>query len=185
MRTTGMLVAVVVLMSGLMGCAGTEPKDGVAGEPKLQAPKPPPEQKSFDVWTGTWTYEGEAKDTPMGPAAKFTGKCIARPILDGFFFEMRWEEKDYQSVVIHWYDTTAKTYRFQGFGNDGVVGSGTGTWNGGTWAAAWTSVHRGVEYRTRNQCILGTDGKSVTINAEISADGKTWKPLWHTKMTKQ
>jgi len=111
MRTTGMFVAVVVLMSGLMGCAGTEPKDGVTGEPKLQAPKPPPEQKNFDAWIGTWTYEGEGKDSPLGPAGKFTGKQVGRAILDGFFFEWRLEEKDLQLLEIDWYDTAAKTYR--------------------------------------------------------------------------
>ncbi|MCY2950663.1 MAG: hypothetical protein NTU53_01640 [Planctomycetota bacterium] len=182
MRTIGMLAAVVVLMSGLTGCAGTESKDGVAGEPKLEAPKPPPEQKNFDVWIGTWNYEGEAKDTPIGPAAKFTGKCIGRAILDGFFFELKWEEKDWQSVDVYWYDAGGKTYRYQELGSDGVAAFGSGTWNGGTWTAAWSSVLQGVEYRFRSQCIVAADGKSVTINVEISADGKTWTPAWEIKM---
>ena len=180
MRTLGMMIAVVVLMSGLIGCAGTGWKEGTAQQP----PKPPPEQKKFDAWMGTWSYEGEGRDSPLGPAGKFTGKCIGRPILNGFFFELRLEEKDWQSVQIHWYDAGAKTYRHIGFQSDGRVVAGTGTWNGVAWSAAWTTVHRGVEYRGRSQIILAADGKSITNPGELSVDGKTWMPFCESKWTK-
>ena len=52
-------------------------------------PQPGPEHKRLEVWVGEWTYEGEAKETPIGPAGKFAGKLTGRMVLNGFFLEAR------------------------------------------------------------------------------------------------
>src|SRR5205809_11504 len=46
-----------------------------------QAPKPSPEVRKLEVWVGTWTYEGDAKATPIGPAAKVSGTQTGRMTL--------------------------------------------------------------------------------------------------------
>ena len=80
------------------------------------APKPGPEYKAYEVWLGDWTYEGEAKDSPIGPGGKFSGRTTVRWILDGFFMEFRSQEKgnlgDLESIEFDWYDAVVNNYLY-------------------------------------------------------------------------
>ena len=51
----------------------------VAAQQPAQAPKPGPEQKRIEYFAGNWSFEGEAKQSPLGPAGKIssTESCSA------------------------------------------------------------------------------------------------------------
>ena len=46
-------------------------------------PKAGPEHKKMEVFVGTWTYVGEAKASPYGPAGKITGTDVYERVGQG------------------------------------------------------------------------------------------------------
>jgi len=49
------------------------------------APKPGPELKKLDYFTGNWASEGDSKPSPMGPGGKMTMNQEAKWMDGGFF----------------------------------------------------------------------------------------------------
>ena len=161
----------------------------VAAAPLLaQAPTPGPEVKKLEVWVGTWTYEGDAKATPLGPAAKVSGTETGRMIMGGFGLEWKGEEKGVFGAI-QWsetdvYDTATKTYPYFGVQSDGALWSGSNTIVGNVWKGTGTQTVKGVTYRARGEATMAADGKSWAQKVELSTDGKTWMPWMELKITK-
>ena len=161
----------------------------VAGSPLLaQAPKPSADARKMEVWVGTWTYAGEAKATPMGPAAKVAGTQTGRMVMGGFGFEWKGEEKGTFGSV-QWaetdvYDAATKTYPFLGYQSDGTTWSGSNTIVGNVWKGTATQTVKGVAYKIRADATPSADGKSWTFKQELSTDGKTWMPFTDITITK-
>ena len=106
-----------------------------------QTPQPGPDAKRLEAWVGTWQYEGEAKASPMGPAAKISGTQTGRMVMNGFALEWKGEEKGPFGGV-QWgemdvYDASSKSYPYFGYQNDGTTLSGSNVVSGKTWAL-WT-----------------------------------------------
>lgn len=152
------------------------------------APKPDPGYKALEVLMGDWQYEGQAQDSPIGPAGKFSGKVSIRWVLGGFFLELRGQEKGNLGALewteFDWYDPTAKNYPVQGYMSIGDTYSAVFTVSGNVWKATGTQTHNGIPYKFRGESIVAADGMSYTWKNEISADGKTWKPWTEGKWTK-
>ncbi|MFI5178362.1 MAG: DUF1579 family protein [Vicinamibacterales bacterium] len=163
----------------------------VAASPRgiAQAPLPGPEVKRLAVMAGTWQYEGEAKATPIGPAAKISGKQTATMVGNGFALQWAGQETGAFGGVqwgeIDVYDSASKTYPFLGYQSDGTTWSGSTTITGNTWKAASTITVKGTTYRTRSETVISADGKSATWKLELTTDGgKTWTPWQEQKLTK-
>lgn len=71
MRVTASIAVVLALASS-----------GVAAQPPK--PTPGPEHKRLAVFAGQWNVEGEAKESPLGPAGKFTGTETCEWFAGGF-----------------------------------------------------------------------------------------------------
>src|SRR5262245_60288603 len=101
-----------------------------------QGPKPGPENKKLEQFVGTWTYEGETKKSPFGPAGKITGTDVYEMLPGGFFLQHRWDEKNplgsVKGLEIWGYDPLKKVYTYNNFTSLGEIGSGTFTFNGNT-----------------------------------------------------
>ena len=160
----------------------------VAVAVQAQAPKPAPEIKKMEFWVGDWTYAGEAKQSPLGPAAKISGKLTARWILNGFFLEWKTVEKgifgDIETIEFDWYDAATNTYPYQGFQNNGDMYSGSATMSGNTVNISETHSVKGVQYKLRGVNTIAPDGTSVMFKLDLSPDGKNWAPLAEIKYTK-
>jgi len=152
-------------------------------------PKPGPELAKLAVFAGAWTYEGEAGATPMGPAAKISGKQSGRMVLGGFALELSGGESGPFGAVgfmeLSVYDTVTKTYPYFGGQDDGTIWSGAGTVTGNAWKWTGTMTSKGVTYKFRNAGTFSADGRTLTWANEISADGKTWMPFTKGTMKKQ
>jgi hypothetical protein len=149
---------------------------------------PPAEAKKLSVWVGDWKYEGDAKASPMGPAAKIAGTQTGRIVMNGFFLEWTGGEKGALGAVnfseMDWYDAAAKSYAYTGWQSDGSTWAGSNVVTGNTWKFTGTQTVKGVVYKVRGENVFAADGMSETWKTEISADGKTWA-LWTSgKMTK-
>ncbi len=162
---------------------------GVSTLLAAQAPKPGPEAGKLAVWVGAWQYEGEVQASPVGPAAKVSGRETSRLAMDGFAVEwtaeetgpfggVRWGEVDV-------YDPVAKNYPFFGYQNDGAFWSGAMIQSGSGWKSTGTWTMKGTTYKFREDRSFSPDGKTWTWKNEISTDGKTWLPFSQGKVTKQ
>jgi len=153
-----------------------------------QAPPPGPEAKKLAVWVGAWQYEGEAQASPIGPAAKISGRQTGRLVMNGFALEWTGEEKGPFGGV-QWgemdvYDAAAKNYPYLGYQNDGTTWSGASVVSGNAWKFAGTITSKGTTYKYRGDGAFSADGKVWTWKNELSTDGKAWVPWTQGKMTK-
>jgi len=151
-------------------------------------PKPGPEQKKLEIWVGQWTYEGEYKATPLGPAGKYAGRATVRPILGGFFVEWRGEEKG-PSETTQWfevdgYDALNKKFMWNGFSNDGSFNTVTYTIEANMVYYSGTIFLGDKQYKFRGSCVFAPDFMSNVEKREVSADGITWMPWFESKSTK-
>lgn len=161
---------------------------GVSTLAAAQTPKPGPEAAKLAAWVGAWQYEGEAQATPLGPAAKISGRQTGRLVMNGFALEWTGEEKGPFGGV-QWgemdvYDQAAKNYPYLGYQNDGTFWSGVLVASGSAWKANGTITSKGTTYKLRQEGSFSADGKTWTWKNEISTDGKTWVPWTQGKMTK-
>jgi ketosteroid isomerase-like protein len=176
MKKLIMLIAVVCLAQAALG------------QQPAQTPKPGPEHQKLAILLGDWTYEGQAKDSPLGPAGKFSGKMTARPILGGFFVESRGHETapgwDIDWVETDGYDPVGKKYTWAGYDSGGGSAAATYTLDGATMSYAGTMTVDGKQYYVRGTSVYAPDLMSCADKREISTDGKTWAPFAESKATK-
>jgi hypothetical protein len=152
------------------------------------APKPGPAQKKLEIWVGKWTYEGEYKATPLGPAGKYTGIETVRHVLGGFFVEFSAEEKG-PSGTTHWfeidgYNALNKKFMWNGFNDDGSFQTAAYTIEANTVNYSGTRFLGEKQYNFRGICVFAPDLMSFVDRQEVSVDGKTWVPLYETRVTK-
>jgi hypothetical protein len=152
------------------------------------APKPAPELKKFDFVVGHWTYAGEYKASPLGPATKVTGELTNKRILGGFFFENQSTEKGplgvSQAIEIFGYDPENKNYFSNEYHSDGTIISGAYIFNGNTFTYAGKFVAGGTPYMLKVTMTIAPDMKGLAGKGEISTDGNTWVPWMDVKYTK-
>jgi Protein of unknown function (DUF1579) len=85
---------------------------------QMEMPKPAPELKKLDYFTGTWTAEGDIKPGPMGPGGKFTGTNHVQR-MEGAFFLVTHSEfngamgKGVETAYMG-YDSNDNMYTFDG-----------------------------------------------------------------------
>jgi len=147
------------------------------------ASKPGPEQIRLHVYNGEWTYEGETKATPLGPADRFTGRVTIRMILGGFFQECRFEESHpsgpLHSIMITSYDPVKTNYSFNSYFSDGSVMIGRVLFDGIVWDSSGTVFVGSKQYKMRGKDVLSKDQMTITSALELSSDSNTWVP-WAT-----
>jgi hypothetical protein len=153
---------------------------------QAQSPKPDPAALKLQPFVGHWTYQGEYKAGPLGPGGKITGIQDAQMTLGGFFLEMRWKEKglggEMQGFEIDAYNSVNKKFTYNVFLDRGGMEAGFFTFSGNTWSWSGKHVDAGKEYLTRGAGTIAAD--SITMKAEISADGNTWTPFYAQTLTR-
>jgi hypothetical protein len=155
---------------------------------QAQTPQPGPDAKKLAMFVGSWQYEGTAKASPLGPAAKIAGKQTGRLVGGGFAVALTGEESGVFGGI-QWgetdvYDSASKSNRYLGYQNDGSIWQGSSSFSGNVLKFSGTQTAKGVSYWVRGAITFAPDGKSYTQQTEISTDGKTWAPWWELKCTK-
>src|SRR5215203_2272030 len=86
-------------------------------------PKPGPEQKRLERMLGNWSYQGEAKASPMGPAGKVTGSETCEWFQGGFAIVCRSKGTGPKGAVtglsVMGYDQGQKTYTYYSLSSQG------------------------------------------------------------------
>ena len=142
------------------------------------AQKPGPEQKKFEAFVGTWSYVGEARQNPYGPAGKITGTDVYEMLPGGFFLTHHWDERNpignLKGVETWGYDSEKKSYAYNYYTSFGEMGSGAIAITGNTWKFTSSGITFDGK-RASSRCTASfASAASFTIKCDASADGKTW-----------
>jgi len=139
---------------------GPEAKAAAAQAP--QARKPGPEQKRIGYFAGQWTFQGEAKPSPMGPGGKITATETCEWFAGGFQLVCRTKGTGpmgpgtSQSVMA--YDAGHKTYTYHAISSHGDVIFVRGNVDGKVWT--WTDD-------------VTVEGKPMKIRATVTEETPT------------
>ena len=163
-----------VLIAILMGGAAVS---GV-GAQAPSAQKPGAEQKKLETFVGTWTYVGEAKTNPYGPAGKINGTDVYEMLPGGFFLTHHWDETNpigkLKGVETWGYDADKKGYAYSYYTSFGEMGSGAISIAGNQ----WTFTSSGTTFdgkRAWSRCTTTVaSATSFAVKCDASPDGKTW-----------
>jgi|WetSurMetagenome_2_1015567.scaffolds.fasta_scaffold668853_1 hypothetical protein len=149
--------------------------------------KPGPEHKKLGSWVGDWTYEGQSKATPAGPAGPVSGKMSVQSIVGGFGVEFRGAEKGPAGatdwVEIDSYDPVQKKYTWNSIDSGGGSMTVTYTFDGVTGSFSGVQVSGGKPFQLRGTFVFAADLKSVVQKNEVLVDGK-WLPSYEGKAIK-
>jgi hypothetical protein len=171
--------AIIITTLLLMAVASAQPP---------AAPKPGPEHKKLDYFTGTWVSEGVSKPGPMGPGGKMTMTQEAKWMDGGFFVvlhsDYKTAEGDGTGTAVLGYDPQDKVYTYDEFNSTGEVVHAKGTVDGDTWT--WTSdMKMGPQTAKGRFTEKILSPTSYTFKFEMSSDGTTWNTLMDGKATKK
>lgn len=159
--------------------AGASPRTAHDPEP---APVITEAHRRLEPFIGTWKVVGQnGRAAPNAPNASVTGEESYTWLPGRFFLLGHWDHRfgsdRHVGLNIVRYDATTGQYSSYNVDNLGFartyrvtqrdgVWSFTGDWERATWA-------------------LGPDGRTMTVDWEITRDGETWEPLCHLDATKQ
>jgi len=155
---------------------------------QTEMPKPAPELKKLDYFTGTWIAKGEVKPGPMGPGGKFRGTNQVQ-WMDGAFFLVTHSEfngamgKGTETAYMG-YDSNEKMYTYDSFNSLGEADHAKGNVDGDTWT--WQSDTRmGPQTMKGRLTIKVLSATAYNFKFEMSPDGATWNTVLEGKDTKK
>ncbi|HEY2942774.1 MAG TPA: DUF1579 family protein [Vicinamibacteria bacterium] len=104
-------------------------------------PKPGPEQKRLAYFVGNWTNEADVKPSAFGPGGKVKGTETCEWSAGGFAVVCRNEGTgamgEMKGIGVLAYDPDAKEYTYFSVNSMGMIETGRGKVDAGTWT--WTS----------------------------------------------
>jgi hypothetical protein len=125
-------------------------------------PKPGPEQKPLERMLGQWSYQGEAKASPMGPAGKITGAETCEWFQGNFAIVCRSKgtgpKGPMTAMSVTGYDPGQKTYTYYTVSSQGDNFFIRGQLEGNVWT--WEDT-------------MPVDGKSMKIRATVTEESPT------------
>jgi hypothetical protein len=125
-------------------------------------PKPGPEHKRMERMVGQWTYAGEAKASPLGPAGKITGSETCEWFQGGFALVCRSKgtgpKGPSTGMSVVGYDPGQKTYTYYMTSSQGDNFFIRGQLKGNVWT--WEDA-------------MPVDGKPMKIRATVTEESPT------------
>jgi hypothetical protein len=110
-----------------------------------QTPEPKPgatHLKQLEMLVGSWTGQVEAKQNPLGSAAKFTGTTLTELLPGGLGTIARGDTSNgFKWIEIMSYDPVKKLYTVSEWMSDGSFSNGTAVLNGNTINSKSNVVH--------------------------------------------
>lgn len=154
---------------------------------QMEMPKPGPEHKKLDVFSGSWTLEGDMKPSAMGPGGKMTENEKCEWMEGGYFMVCH---ADYKSSMgngtgmsVMGYSNDDKAYTFREFNSQGEFEDAKGTLDGDTWI--WTSDEKMGSMTMKGRFTMKmTSSTSYNFAFEMSQDGTKWTTMMDGKATK-
>ncbi len=171
-----------VALIAILACAAL-----VVAQTPEPAPKPGPELKKLDYFTGTWHMLGEMQASVFGPAGKINGSLRAE-WAQGNFFQIRTHEEQnsagkHASLSVIGYDPDKRVYTVYSFNGEGGISQSEGVLSGDTWI--WSKAYKinGQLIKTRT-IIKPTSASSYEFKWDIAPAGSNWITVQEGKATK-
>jgi hypothetical protein len=156
---------------------------------QMAPPKPAPELKKLDYFSGAWSSSGDMKPGPMGPGGKFSESGSGDWMDGGYFLVIHSDFKggemgNAKGVAYMGYDPQEKVYTYDAFSSMGENIHSKGTLDGDTWN--WASdMKMGPKTFKSRYTMKILSPTSYTFKAEMSEDGTKWDTMMEGKATKQ
>ena len=154
---------------------------------QMEAPKPGLEHKKLDVFVGTWTLDGDFKQSPMGAGGKMTENEKCEWMEGNFFIVCHADAKtsmgDASAIGVMGYSTDDKTYTYREFNSMGEFMESKGSLDGDTWTWTGDDKMNGTTVKGKFTMKM-TSPTSYTFTYEMSPDGTKWTTMMEGKATK-
>jgi len=142
--------------------------------------------KRLEVFVGKWREEGQASESPFGPAAKVTSNHTWEWLPGEKFLihriEGRLGENEMACIEIIGPDTSSQNFSVHSFYNDGSqnIWQLGGSQDGWTLTGDWKKDNE----TTRVRCAIGfaDSGNTMTVKWEYSSGGSPWGVFWDTQL---
>lgn len=149
--------------------------------------KPTAEHHRLDAFVGTWNTEGQAQESPYGPAGKMSGTDTFEWLPGGFFMSHHWEVRqgssEQKGLEIIGYDGRNKAYTSRFFDSFGNAGSLRGRLQANAWT--WTGDSDVGGKPMKERCtIIAVRPDTYTNKCEYSFDGAKWLPNFELRSTR-
>jgi len=152
---------------------------------QMPMPKPGPELKKLDMFTGNWSCEGQTQPGPMGPASKVSSMVESKWMDGGFFVVMHSTYKspmgDGEGISFIGYDPDDKKYTYNEFNSQGEAVVSKGVVDGDDWTWIGDMKMPAGKGRFSEKVLSPT---SYTYKFEFSPDGSKWTLFLDGKCTK-
>ena len=139
------------------------------------APKPGPEHKRLERMLGQWSYQGEAKASPLGPAGKITGSETCEWYAGGFGIVCRTKgtgpKGPMTSMGVTSYDPAQKTYTYYAISSLGDNFFIRGQIDGNVWTFEDTIQMEGKPMKIR-ATVTEDSATATTFKLEAGAEGQ-------------
>ena len=158
-----------------------------ADEKPKGPPQPGPEHKRLAYFEGKWTTEGDMKESPFGPAGKFSGTDVCEWFPGGFFLKCTGEGKgpmgEMKNLGLLGYNTEDKVYTYYGIDSMGMGDSARGTLKGDTWTYTSSNKMNGKVINGR-YIMKELSPTSYSFMWQMQDDKGAWKTVMEGKETK-
>jgi Protein of unknown function (DUF1579) len=174
-----LVIALVVTFAGASLVAAAQTPE--------QPPKPSPEVKKLDYFSGNWKSEGDLKPSPFGPGGKFSATEHNEWMQGGFFLLSHSDENtpmgSGKGLAVFGYDPNEKVYTYYAFNSMGQAEQARGTLAGDTWT--WTNEEKMQGKMMRGRYTIKTLAPtSYTFKFEMAPEGGAWSTVMEGKATK-
>ena len=149
--------------------------------------KPGPEHKRLGYYAGQWNYEGEAKQSPLGPGGKITGTETCEWFAGGFQLVCRTKGTGPKGpgtgMGVMSYDPSRKTYTYYAISSHGDNFFVRGNVEGKVWTWNDESMVEGKPMKIRATVTEETP-TSYSFKLEASVGGGAMTVIEEGKSTK-
>jgi hypothetical protein len=153
----------------------------------MQAPKPHPELKKLEYFSGTWEWDAEMMPSPMGPGGEIRLTERYEWMEGGFFLISRTDFTtpmgNGTGLSLYGYDPEAKVYTYHEYNSLGEAIHSKGTLDGDTWTYWSDQRIEGQAFKGRFTVKM-VAATAYTIKFEISRDGERWIPVMEGRARK-
>lgn len=174
MKTIAMIVATWAVLA-------------ISAAAQMDMPKPGAEVKKLEMFSGSWTLDGDMKPSSMGPGGKTTQNKKCEWMEGGFFLMCKMDFKNPMGngsgLTIMGYSTEDKNYVYREFNSWGEFMDSKGTLDGDTWT--WVNDEKMNDMTMKWRFVMKvTSATSYDFTYEMSQDGSKWTMVMDGKATK-
>jgi hypothetical protein len=169
------------------------PNIGITLDKKVNAADEPAkvsgsEPASLEAFVGKWTTEGQAHDSPFGPASRITAVESYEWLPGGLFLIHRLEghlgNQPMACLEMTCTDAAHQRYAVQSFYNDGKTNEWRAQMHDDTWISTGNWTSEGKTTTVRCTSVFSDNGTTLIGKWEYSRDRLTWTLFWDTTSRK-